>query len=162
MHVLKDFFGLSSNKIIIVNKIKCFNSIYLIFQGHTLFQTHDNREHLAMMTKILGQPMPHHMVRKTRTKYFNPNSGSLEWDMNAPEARYTNTHCRPLPEYARPGHVDEDQVSSMLDLIARMLEYEPQHRISLKEALKHPYFDRLAGHERHSDDLSRHILRLQI
>merc|ERR1711974_214965 len=65
--------------------------------------------------------------------------------MNAPEARYPNTHCRPLPEYAKPGHVDEDQMSAMLDLIARMLEYEPQHRISLKESLKHPFFDRLAG-----------------
>ena len=147
------------------SKCQLYVYIYVSFfllQGHTLFQTHDNREHLAMMAKILSQPMPHHMVRKTRTKYFNPNSGSLEWDSNAPEARYTNTHCRPLPEYARPGHVDEDQVSSMLDLVARMLEYEPAHRISLKEALKHPFYDRLAGHERHSDDLSRHILRLQI
>ena len=36
------------------------------------------------------------------------------------------------------------------------------HRVTLKESLKHPFFDRLAGHERHSEDLSRHILRLQI
>jgi hypothetical protein len=50
----------------------------------------------------------------------------------------------------------------MLDLVARMLEYESQHRIILKEGLRHPFFDRLAGHERHTEDLSRHILRLQI
>ena len=116
-----------------------------------------------MMTKILGQPMPHHMVRKTRTKYFNPNTGLLEWDINAPEARYTNQHCRLLNDYARPANSpDADQIASMLDLIARMLEYEPGQRVRLKEALRHPFFDRLAGHERHSDDLSRHILRLQI
>ena len=36
------------------------------------------------------------------------------------------------------------------------------YRVTLKESLKHPFFDRLAGHERHSEDLSRHILRLQI
>lgn len=111
-----------------------------------------------MMTKILGQPMSHGMVRKSKTKYFNSSTGILEWDFGAPEARYVNQHCRPLYEYSNGC----DQVASMLDLIARMLEYEPGHRIQLKEALKHPFFDRLAGHERHSDDLSRHILRLQI
>lgn len=116
-----------------------------------------------MMAKILSQPMSHNMVRKSKTKYFNQSTGQLEWDANAPEARYTNQHCRPLYEYSRSSSLnDSDQVASMLDLIARMLEYEPCHRVTLKEALKHPFFDRLAGHERHSDDLSRHILRLQI
>jgi len=149
--------------------------VFELHQGHTLFQTHDNKEHLAMMAKILGQSMSHNMVRKTRTKYFNPTTGILEWDINAPEARYTNQHCRSLQDYARgvqqnggsqnnsadPSN-SSDQIASMLDLIARMLEYEAQHRITLKESLKHPFFDRLAGHERHSEDLSRHILRLQI
>jgi len=147
--------------------------IFELHQGHTLFQTHDNREHLAMMAKILGQPMTHNMVRKTRTKYFNPTTGLLEWDVNKPEARYTNQHCRMLQDYARgpPGqnnslenssNLGNPDIASMFDLIARMLEYESPHRITMKEALKHPYFDRLAGHERHSEDLSRHILRLQI
>ena len=118
--------------------------------------------------------MAHSMVRKTRTKYFNPTTGLLEWDVKAPEARYTNQHCRSLQEYAHIGQNSQnsqnnsdpsnnsENVASMLDLIARMLEYEAQHRITLKETLKHPFFDRLAGHERHSQDLSRHILRLQI
>ena len=78
--------------------------------------------------------MTHNMVRKTRTKYFNPTTGLLEWDMNAPEARYTNQHCRSLQEYARIGQQNvpqgcnsadsnssSEQVASMLDLIARML-----------------------------------------
>ena len=158
--------------------ISIISYIYIFFQGHTLFQTHDNREHLAMMAKILGQPMTHNMVRKTRTKYFNPTTGLLEWDVNKPEARYTNQHCRTLQDYARgcgpPGvgqnnslennssNLGNPDMASMFDLIARMLEYESPHRITLKETLKHPYFDRLAGHERHSEDLSRHILRLQI
>ena len=95
-----------------------------------------------MMAKILGQPMSYNMVRKTRTKYFNPTTGLLEWDINAPEARYTNQHCRSLQDYARgiqqnnggsqnnsldPSN-SSDQIASMLDLIARMLEYEAQNR----------------------------------
>jgi serine/threonine protein kinase len=35
--------------------------IFELYQGHTLFQTHDNLEHLAMMTRILGE-LPHHLV----------------------------------------------------------------------------------------------------
>lgn len=31
----------------------------------SLSQTHDNREHLAMMERILG-PIPSRMIRKTR------------------------------------------------------------------------------------------------
>ena len=49
-------------------------------QGHTLFQTHDNREHLAMMEAILGQAAPVHMIRKTRTKFFNTSNNRLVWD----------------------------------------------------------------------------------
>ena len=49
-------------------------------QGHTLFQTHDNREHLAMMEAILGQSAPLHMIRKTRTKFFNTSNNRLVWD----------------------------------------------------------------------------------
>lgn len=42
--------------------MKCF-----IFHPVVLpvFQTHDNREHLAMMERILG-PVPSRMIRKTR------------------------------------------------------------------------------------------------
>ena len=53
---------------------------YIFLQGHTLFQTHDNREHLAMMEAILGQSAPVHMIRKTRTKFFNVSNNRLVWD----------------------------------------------------------------------------------
>lgn len=39
--------------------------IFEYYVGFTLFQTHDNREHLAMMERILG-PVPSRMIRKTR------------------------------------------------------------------------------------------------
>ena len=49
----------------------------------------------------------------------------------------------------------------MLDLIARMLEYEPDRRLSLKDALRHQFFDRLSVVQK-LEDVSKHILRLQI
>uniref|UniRef100_A0A803TYG1 dual-specificity kinase n=1 Tax=Anolis carolinensis TaxID=28377 RepID=A0A803TYG1_ANOCA len=38
--------------------------LFEYYRGFTLFQTHENREHLVMMEKILGS-IPQHMVRKT-------------------------------------------------------------------------------------------------
>ena len=188
-----------------------------------------------MMERILGKPMPYHMVRKTRTNHFD-NSGRLKWDLNSPEARYTQQHCKPLHQYAllnatndknvqqnQPNtqkwiknqgfgqippensrhhrHYGENipktslldnlndndtlsaaipgcpppasalsdtksELEAMYDLIARMLDYDPQSRISLKDALRHPFFDKLAythpGSLPENGDISRHILRLQI
>ena len=54
-----------------------------------------------MMEKILSRPMPHYMVRKTRTNYFDGHTGRLKWDPTAPEARYTNQHCKPLNQYGK-------------------------------------------------------------
>lgn len=36
--------------------------LFELYLGITLFQTHDNREHLAMMERILGQ-IPYRMAR---------------------------------------------------------------------------------------------------
>lgn len=39
--------------------------LFEYYRGFTLFQTHENREHLVMMEKILG-PIPSHMIHRTR------------------------------------------------------------------------------------------------
>merc|ERR1719283_654796 len=44
--------------------------LFELYRGITLFQTHDNREHLAMMERILG-PIPYRMAKRSRkTNYF--------------------------------------------------------------------------------------------
>uniref|UniRef100_T1KGQ5 dual-specificity kinase n=1 Tax=Tetranychus urticae TaxID=32264 RepID=T1KGQ5_TETUR len=48
-------------------------------------ETHDNREHLAMMERILG-PLPYRMCRKTKTKYYH--HGRLDWDYKSSAGRY--------------------------------------------------------------------------
>ena len=140
---------------------KAASNELLPLQGHTLFQTHDNLEHLAMMTRILGD-FPQHLIRRTKTSFFQPH-GRLAWDWNVPAARYASQHCRPLPQYRRHSPVTGvgQEESIMLDLIARMLEYEPDRRLTLKEALKHPFFDRLSVFQK-LEEVSKHILRLQI
>ncbi|CAL4085455.1 unnamed protein product, partial [Meganyctiphanes norvegica] len=111
--------------------------MFELYLGITLFQTHDNREHLAMMERILG-PIPYRMGRKTRTKYFY--HGKLDWDEKSSAGRYVRENCKPLRSYQMSS--DEDH-RMLFDLITKMLEYEPAQRISLAEALRHPLFDKL-------------------
>ncbi|KAI4489774.1 hypothetical protein M0804_003956 [Polistes exclamans] len=119
--------------------------LFELYLGITLFQTHDNREHLAMMERILGT-IPHRMARKTKTKYFY--YGKLDWDDKSSAGRYVRDNCKPLYRYLLS---DDEEHRQLFDLIKRMLEYEPSIRIALKDALQHPFFDALPAHQRLTD-----------
>lgn len=43
---------------------------------------------------------------------------------------------------------DETDHNYLFDLILKMLEYEPSERITLKEALMHPFFDKIPPQHR--------------
>lgn len=88
--------------------------LFELYLGITLFQTHDNREHLAMMQRILGEiPLRYdvrifylayisdrllllhcRMARKTKVKYFY--RGKLDWDEKSNAGRYVRDNCKPL------------------------------------------------------------------
>ncbi|XP_070171781.1 dual specificity protein kinase CLK2 isoform X4 [Polyergus mexicanus] len=119
--------------------------LFELYLGITLFQTHDNREHLAMMERILGT-IPHRMARKTKTKYFY--HGKLDWDDKSSAGRYVRDNCKPLHRYMLS---DDEEHRQLFDLIQRMLEYEPSQRITLKDALTHQFFDALPASQRLPD-----------
>lgn len=123
--------------------------MFELYLGITLFQTHDNREHLAMMERILG-PIPYRMARKTRTKYFY--HGKLDWDEKSSAGRYVRENCKPLLRYLQS---NSEEARQLFDLIGRMLDYEPSQRITLREALKHPFFNKLPPHQRLGNDRPR-------
>ncbi|XP_024878346.1 dual specificity protein kinase CLK2 isoform X5 [Temnothorax curvispinosus] len=119
--------------------------LFELYLGITLFQTHDNREHLAMMERILGT-IPHRMARKTKTKYFY--HGKLDWDDKSSAGRYVRENCKPLHRYMLS---DDEEHRQLFDLVQKMLEYEPSQRITLKDALTHPFFDALPASQRLPD-----------
>ncbi|XP_055699491.1 uncharacterized protein LOC129799544 isoform X2 [Phlebotomus papatasi] len=119
--------------------------MFELYLGITLFQTHDNREHLAMMERILGA-IPYRMAKKTKTKYFY--HGKLNWDEKSSAGRYVRDHCKPLEKYMLSKSSDHVQ---LFDLIKKMLEYEPSQRLTLGEALRHPFFAKLPPHQRLAD-----------
>ncbi|XP_066492711.1 dual specificity protein kinase CLK3 isoform X2 [Tiliqua scincoides] len=130
--------------------------LFEYYRGFTLFQTHENREHLVMMEKILG-PIPQHMVRKTRKqKYFH--KGNLVWDENTSDGRYVQENCKPLQTYMLQ---DSSEHAQLFNLMRQMLAFDPAHRITFAEAMLHPFFTGLSPEERRlscrdsSRDLSR-------
>ncbi|XP_071055758.1 dual specificity protein kinase CLK2 isoform X8 [Onthophagus taurus] len=127
--------------------------LFELYLGITLFQTHDNREHLAMMQRILGE-IPVRMARKTKTKYFY--RGKLEWDEKSSAGRYVKDNCKPLSRYKQ---VDSNDHEQLFDLIYKMLEYEPSQRITLKEALVHPFFAKIPSHQRLGEQGAGDMLR---
>ncbi|XP_043475600.1 dual specificity protein kinase CLK3 isoform X1 [Leptopilina heterotoma] len=119
--------------------------LFELYLGITLFQTHDNREHLAMMERILGL-IPYTMARKTKTKYFY--HGKLKWDDKSSAGRYVRDNCKPLHRYILS---EEDDHRQLFDLIQQMLIYDPSQRITLKDSLNHPFFDALPASQKLTD-----------
>uniref|UniRef100_A0A8R1I688 Protein kinase domain-containing protein n=1 Tax=Caenorhabditis japonica TaxID=281687 RepID=A0A8R1I688_CAEJA len=112
--------------------------LYELYTGVTLFQTHENREHLAMMERVLGD-IPQRMAKKTKTKFFV--NGRLDWVTTSADAAYVRDNCKPLRRAmisTDPEHVE------LFELIENMLMFEPISRMDLKEAIEHRYFSRLA------------------
>ncbi|XP_023011032.3 dual specificity protein kinase CLK4-like [Maylandia zebra] len=103
------------------------------YLGRALFLTHDSKEHLAMMEKVLG-PVPPHLLKQTRKKHY-VHSECLNWD-----DEYIRKHCRPLKLYMQTQNEEERQ---LFDLLSCMLEYDVSRRITLEEALWHPFFSPL-------------------
>lgn len=108
--------------------------LFELYTGITMFQTHDNREHIAMMERILGT-IPWRMATRSKTKYFNRH-GWLIWDENSAAGYYVRRNCRPLRHYMislTKGELD------LFDLIDLMLTYEPSQRITCAQALQHQF-----------------------
>ena len=105
--------------------------------GFTLFQTHDNREHLAMMERILGR-IPSRMASKTRVKYFE--KGRLVWNEKSSAGRYVRENCKPLRRYMPKTSGNPEAWEDLFDLIEKMLIYDPSRRLTLAEAQRHVFF----------------------
>nr|XP_061801573.1 dual specificity protein kinase CLK2-like [Nerophis lumbriciformis] len=113
------------------------------YLGQMLFPTHDSKEHLAMMEKVLG-PIPSKLLKQTRKQQYVLN-GRLDWDERSSSGKYVRKHCKPLKSFPRRSE-DERQ---LFDLLACMFDYDVDRRITLEEALWHPFFQpaRTARHK---------------
>ncbi|XP_053743898.1 dual specificity protein kinase CLK2b [Synchiropus splendidus] len=109
--------------------------LFEYYQGFTLFQTHDNREHLAMMERILG-PLPLRMIQRSR-KQSDFHCGRLNWNENSKSGHYVKAKCKALRKYLLTQGTEHHL---FFDLLEKMLQYEPSKRTALSSALRHPFF----------------------
>jgi dual-specificity kinase len=115
------------------------------YTGVALFQTHDNLEHLAMMENVMGK-MPNRFAllgQRSKPEFFMKDSPKLDWP-KAKTPRQSKKEVRAvkrLQETIPPTHGDASS-KSFFELVKQLLAFDPAQRISVREALSHPYFTR--------------------
>ncbi|OAD67385.1 hypothetical protein PHYBLDRAFT_12149, partial [Phycomyces blakesleeanus NRRL 1555(-)] len=108
------------------------------FTGEALFQTHDNLEHLSMMQVVLG-PIPHPLIRAASkdAKEFFVNDRLGVPIVTTQQSRKYIQRLKHLRAIISPS----TQLNMhFLDLLEKMLVYDPKHRITARDALCHPFF----------------------
>uniref|UniRef100_A0A0C9QTD5 dual-specificity kinase n=1 Tax=Wollemia nobilis TaxID=56998 RepID=A0A0C9QTD5_9CONI len=109
--------------------------------GETLFQTHENLEHLAMMERVLG-PLPQHMIRRAdgRCEKYLRNGSRLNFPEGA-SSKESIKAVRRLPRLRNLVMEHADHSAGLLiDLLEGLLKFDPSQRLQAREALNHPFF----------------------
>lgn len=120
-----------------------------LYTGQALFQTHENLEHLAMMSVVLG-PIPQAMIHRAHSssrEYFRTKKGGAV-ALNWPGGATSKASLRSVRRVKRLADIvrDGDGASHFLDLLRRLLAFEPETRCTSEEALSHPFFNELPAH----------------
>ncbi|OCF43275.1 CMGC/CLK protein kinase [Kwoniella heveanensis CBS 569] len=108
------------------------------YTGDALFQTHDNLEHLAMMEVVMGKFSPR-MIEKGRHKkpeFFRGNKIDFPNANVSKASRKFVKQMKSLKDIIQPTTRHQQL---FLDLCVRLLEHDPDVRIKVQDALRHPY-----------------------
>ncbi|CCO28951.1 dual-specificity kinase [Rhizoctonia solani AG-1 IB] len=114
-----------------------------LYTGVALFQTHDNLEHLAMMEKVMGK-MPERLCKqgqRYKPEFFATTKGAVK--LNFPNRSVSAQSKKEVKEVKSLHQIipSTDIINQdFLDLVQRLLNPDPNTRITVREALKHRYF----------------------
>ncbi|WWC98532.1 hypothetical protein V866_005424 [Kwoniella sp. B9012] len=108
------------------------------YTGDALFQTHDNLEHLAMMEVVMGK-FSQRMIEKGRHKkpefFRGPKIDFPNATVSKASRKYVK-NMRSLQDIIAPTNKHQHQ---FLDLCLRLLDHDPDVRLKVQDALRHPY-----------------------
>jgi hypothetical protein len=116
-----------------------------LITGRTLFQTHENLEHLAMIERVVA-PIPSDMVKrasKDAQRYFSASRGSLTWEATA--TRRSMKMVQQLATLRRLLREEADNsvhphLPALHALLANMLSLWPGQRMSARQCLQADFF----------------------
>ncbi|TFY75591.1 hypothetical protein EWM64_g8420 [Hericium alpestre] len=111
------------------------------YTGVALFQTHDNLEHLAMMEMVMGK-MPDRFARagaRSKPEFFKEGN-KLDWPKPKSTTRQSKKEVRATRSLQEIIPQTDPINRQFLDLVRKLLAFDPAQRITVKEALQHPYF----------------------
>jgi dual-specificity kinase len=124
-----------------------------LLTGDALFQTHENLEHLAMMEAVIG-PMPDSIIRSATKSGANPSvlelfnlrsrTKRLHWPEGAEGKRSLRAvgKLKSMRSYLE-SNADPSvhpHLRVIVDLVTKLMAWDPLLRITAEEALAHPFF----------------------
>ncbi|KAG9246397.1 kinase-like domain-containing protein [Calycina marina] len=123
------------------------------YTGDALFQTHDNLEHLAMMEAVCAGKMDPKLIQSVNamSKRSGGNAASkwfkrLKLDYPAPETtRASKRFVKAMKKLEEIIPDNNKFCRNFLDLLRKIFIYDPNQRITAKEALQHSWFKEAAA-----------------
>jgi len=106
-----------------------------LYTAKPLFVGQDAVEQLYAIIDVLGYPPKHMLQEATHLKKFFKQlpDGSLEYKRkHKPKPRQLEAIISAKPE-------DPEHLASFIDLVKKMLTYEPEKRLKPYDALRHPF-----------------------
>ncbi|CAG5080542.1 Oidioi.mRNA.OKI2018_I69.PAR.g9638.t1.cds [Oikopleura dioica] len=104
--------------------------LFEYYTGDTMFDTHEDLEHLAIMERYIGAPTTSIMQKSSSFYQYNERGYSLKIDWESESGKKARKGRKPL-------HADHN---ALFDLIERMLTYDPKIRPDAHTCLNHFLF----------------------
>ncbi|KAI5825624.1 CMGC/CLK protein kinase [Schizophyllum commune Tattone D] len=109
------------------------------YTGIALFQTHENLDHLAMMEIVMGR-IPDRFARqgaRQHPEWFKDGRIDFPKAKSTRQSKKDVRATKPLRDII----TSSDMINRhFLDLVTKLLAWDPAQRITVREALSHPYF----------------------
>lgn len=117
-----------------------------ILTGDLLFQTHDEMEHMQLITKVLQQEFPSRVISKSPRKrsFFVPGTNRLAWPEKAPDreslrhVKRASTLTETIDEFAADAKPEVRQ--GVVSLLQGLLQIDQTKRLTAEAALQHEAF----------------------
>lgn len=117
--------------------------------GEVLFQTRDNLEHLALMQRVIGKPLDRALLRAASLNDIGAELLNSSGKINYPNSQTKKSSTKHVKSTRTLAHIIRGAMPHMeaddmywklfLDLLSKIFVYDPQKRITAREALNHPW-----------------------